>query len=123
MIELDVETRGNWQPPASGRKSDRVRTYRFGRVCSEPGCTTVLSRYNPSSRCALHQHQGTVVRLRRFESQEVERHCAQCGSPFVTSNPRRKYCTARCRSHAFAAREKTMREAVQRAEGRERLVA
>ena len=63
------------------------------------------------------------MRLRRFESQEMERHCAQCGTPFVTSNPRRKYCTARCRSHAFAAREKTMREAVQRAEGRERLVA
>jgi endogenous inhibitor of DNA gyrase (YacG/DUF329 family) len=118
---MQVDTRGSWQSPPTGRKSDRVRTYREGRVCSEPGCTTVLSVYNPSTRCALHQHQGTFVRLRRFESQEIERHCAQCGAPFVTSNPRRKYCTARCRSHAFAAREKAMREFMQQADAGRRL--
>jgi hypothetical protein len=25
-----------------------------GRRCSAPGCTTVLSRYNPSDRCSAH---------------------------------------------------------------------
>jgi endogenous inhibitor of DNA gyrase (YacG/DUF329 family) len=86
----------------------------------------MLSVYNPSSRCAVHQRQGAIIRLRRFESQEVERHCEQCGVSFVTTNPRRKYCSARCRSHAFSEREKVVREAVRaerRAECREQLAA
>ncbi len=53
-----------------------------------------------------------MVRLRRLESEEVERRCFHCGAPFVTTNPRRKYCSARCRSHAFAAREKAVRKAL-----------
>ena len=110
---MDVDSRGSWAPTVSGRKSDRVRTYSEGRVCAEPGCTTVLSVYNPSPRCALHQHRAVVVRLRRLESVEVERRCFHCGAPFVTTNPRRKYCSARCRSHAFAAREKAVRKALQ----------
>jgi endogenous inhibitor of DNA gyrase (YacG/DUF329 family) len=69
--------------------------------------------YNPSPRCALHQRKAAIVRFRRLESVEVERHCYQCGAPFVTTNPRRKYCSARCRSHAFAAREKAMRRTLQ----------
>ena len=109
---MDVDTKGSWTPPASGRRSDRVRTYNEGRVCAEPGCTTLLSVYNSSSRCALHQRRA-VVRLRRLELAETERHCFQCGSPFVTTNPRRKYCSPRCRSHAFAAREKAMRGVLQ----------
>ena len=86
--------------------------YREGRVCAEPGCGTVLSVYNPSSRCAVHQRRGDVIPLRRLESQEVERGCSQCGAPFLTTNPRRKYCSARCRSHAFAEREKAARRTV-----------
>ncbi len=88
-----------------------MRTYSEGRVCAEPDCTTVLSVYNPSPRCALHQRQAVLVHFHRLGSAEVERHCHQCGEPFVTANPRRKYCSARCRSHAFAAREKAMRRA------------
>jgi hypothetical protein len=106
---MDGDTRGSWTPPASGRRSDRVRTYREGRVCAEPGCATVLSVYNPSPRCALHQRQMAMVRFRRFGSVEAERQCRQCGAAFVTANPRRQYCSARCRSQAFAAREKAMR--------------
>jgi hypothetical protein len=109
---MDVDTRGSWTPSVSGRRGDRVRTYSEGRVCAEPGCATVLSVYNPSSRCALHQRQAAVVRLRRLESTEVERRCFHCDAPFATTNPRRKYCSARCRSHAFAAREKAMRSAL-----------
>ena len=99
-----------------------MRTYSEGRVCAEPGCTTLLSVYNPSPRCALHQRQAAIVRFRRFESAEVHRHCHHCGTPFVTTNPRRKYCSARCRSHAFAAREKAMRR-VLRAEVTDRQAA
>ena len=29
-------------------------TFAPGRVCSQPGCETVLSIYNSNSRCALH---------------------------------------------------------------------
>ena len=75
---MDVDTRGSWTPPASGRRSDRVRTYREGRVCAEPGCTTLLSVYNASPRCALHQRQAAIVRFRRLETVEVRRHCHHC---------------------------------------------
>jgi hypothetical protein len=30
------------------------RTYRRGRICASSGCGTLLSRYNPTSRCSLH---------------------------------------------------------------------
>jgi hypothetical protein len=38
---------------AYGRPS---RSYRSDRECSVRGCATHLSRYNPTSRCALHDH-------------------------------------------------------------------
>jgi predicted nucleic acid-binding Zn ribbon protein len=50
----------------------------------------------------------------------MERHCFQCGTPFVTTNPRRKYCSPRCRSHAFAARERTLRTVLQMESGERR---
>ena len=31
------------------------RSYRTGRVCGHEGCTTILSRYNPSGFCSLHE--------------------------------------------------------------------
>lgn len=106
---MDVDNRGTLESLASGRRSDRIRRYHVGRVCAEPGCDTVLSMYNPSSRCAVHQRRSDVLPLRRLAAQEVERGCAQCGARFLTTNPRRKYCSARCRSHAFAARERAAR--------------
>jgi hypothetical protein len=30
------------------------RTYRRGRICASSGCGTLLSRYNPTNRCSLH---------------------------------------------------------------------
>jgi len=30
------------------------RTYRRGRICATPDCGTLLSRYNPTHRCSLH---------------------------------------------------------------------
>ena len=111
---MNIDTRGSWTIAPSGRRSERVQTYREGRLCAEPGCTTLLSMYNSSSRCAVHQRRGAVLRLRRLESEETERRCHQCGVPFITTNPRRKYCSARCRSHAFAARERATRGAMRR---------
>jgi hypothetical protein len=108
---MEVENKGSLGRLAPGRRSDRVRNYRMGRVCSEPGCGTVLSIYNPSSRCAVHQRRADVIALRRLESEAVERSCAQCGALFLATNPRRKYCSSRCRSHAFAEREKLARRA------------
>jgi hypothetical protein len=40
------------------------RTYRPGRICVESGCRTVLSIYNPSSRCSLHERQAVMAHAR-----------------------------------------------------------
>jgi hypothetical protein len=40
------------------------RTYRPGRVCLESGCRTVLSIYNPASRCSLHERQQVMAHVR-----------------------------------------------------------
>jgi hypothetical protein len=37
------------------------RTYRPGRVCVESGCQTVLSIYNPTSRCSLHERRQVMA--------------------------------------------------------------
>jgi hypothetical protein len=37
-----------------GKSGSRVSAYGGGRVCAAPGCTTVLSTYNPGHCCALH---------------------------------------------------------------------
>jgi hypothetical protein len=29
-------------------------TYGRGRVCVAPGCGTLLSRYNPTDKCSIH---------------------------------------------------------------------
>jgi hypothetical protein len=46
------------RPPAPGvaRRVGRgqVVTYGTGRLCREPGCETVLSRYNEHPKCSLH---------------------------------------------------------------------
>jgi len=33
-----------------------------GRACDEPGCSTILSRYNPETACWLHVHPSFVIR-------------------------------------------------------------
>jgi len=37
-----------------GKYSRRTNVYRRGRICAAPGCGTLLSTYNPSLSCALH---------------------------------------------------------------------
>lgn len=35
----------------------RSRSYRRDRVCDEAGCSTVLSMYNGSVLCSVHEHR------------------------------------------------------------------
>lgn len=92
-----------------------VRTFGNGRVCSAEGCSTVLSLYNPSDLCAVHDRQLTRVEeepSRRLLGPLLVAQCAfsECANTFTTRNPRRKYCSDSCRMKAFQRRERTERE-------------
>ena len=88
--------------PASGTAI--VRTYPHGRICRAGGCGTVLSAYNSSEFCALHQR--AVPRPRRVWRPAVERTCEHCGIAFESVNEKRLYCSDRCRMAAFARRKR-----------------
>ena len=34
-----------------------VRSYKANRICKYDGCKTILSRYNPSKYCTVHQRE------------------------------------------------------------------
>jgi hypothetical protein len=42
-------------PLASSVAKRRIQVYPRGRSCSSPGCGTLLSTFNPSRSCSLHQ--------------------------------------------------------------------
>jgi len=92
-----------------GGRGEPVKTFGDGRVCAAPGCSTVLSRYNPSEFCALHARSdaGGEHRQRR-DAPLITRHCAYgpCGCEFTTANTARKYCSDRCRMRAFQERQR-----------------
>ena len=83
-----------------------VRTYARGRVCRAAGCGTVLSSYNPSSFCALHE--CAIPRPRRARRPAAERTCENCGGAFTTANEQQRYCIDRCRMAAFARRRRAV---------------
>ena len=98
--------------------SGRVRVFQADRRCREEGCITVLSIYNPSAYCSLHDRPQHGRRGRQSSRQVVQRVCANeaCAEPFVTTNPARVYCSDRCRMSAFQQRrqaEKRQRQARQ----------
>lgn len=88
--------------------AQRVAVYGRGRVCAEPSCATVLSAYNPSAYCCLHEKpaRGTTVSRQRATEQLVRKICAHdpCQRPFASANPSRRYCSDRCRMAAFQRR-------------------
>jgi hypothetical protein len=45
---------GSYLSPVTGKISDRIAAYGRGRVCAAPGCSTLLSDYNPGPCCSLH---------------------------------------------------------------------
>lgn len=68
--------------------SSGVRRYPAGRVCAHDGCTTRLSRYNPSKYCALHaaEHaEPAQKRPQRHIPKARNKHefaCVRCGHIF-----------------------------------------
>ena len=87
----------------SGARAQSLKMYSRGRVCCASDCETVLSAYNPSSFCALHDRP---VRPKRRTSRPIsELACEHCGTAFETANPHRRYCSDRCRTAAFARRK------------------
>jgi hypothetical protein len=91
--------------PASGG-SKAVRTYGLDRVCSVEGCTTRLSIYNPSRVCSVHAHLAVKRPRRAVTGVLLTKSCAfdGCAKVFQTPNPRRIFCSDRCRMRAFQAR-------------------
>lgn len=91
---------------ASDAGAARVRVFEADRRCLHEGCTTVLSIYNPSAYCSLHERRQADRRARQTSREVLERTCANehCGVPFVTTNPARVYCSDRCRMSAFQQR-------------------
>ena len=58
---MKSRTVGDFVRPSTGKLRDRVPTYGNGRVCEVWGCTTILSAYNPSHFCSVHDH-GSALR-------------------------------------------------------------
>ena len=86
--------------------SVRVRVFQADRRCRQEGCATVLSIYNPSSFCSLHERRQPDKRERQSARQPQQRACAHpsCHASFATTNPARMYCSDRCRMNAFQQR-------------------
>jgi hypothetical protein len=63
-------------------------TYGKGRVCASRGCNVILSQYNPTDYCSVHEGEGFYPRSWQPEvNAEGERKCLRCGawlSPFAT---------------------------------------
>jgi hypothetical protein len=57
-IDVDLSTEPACETPSSTRQHPQNR-----RTCDEPGCATVLSRYNDYDYCSLHQPM-VVPRMR-----------------------------------------------------------
>ena len=86
-------------------QTDRVRVYKRGRTCAHEGCATILSVYNPARYCSAHLQEFQARRRRRaLTVREVP--CENCGTRFATANPRRRYCSDRCRMASFARRRR-----------------
>jgi len=91
-----------WGPISQAR---RVRVHQRGRICAEAGCATILSIYNPSKYCSAHLEQAQRG-LRGVAHPLLAVACENCGAGFDTRNPRRRYCSDRCRMAAFARRKR-----------------
>lgn len=92
----------------------RPARYAAGRRCATPGCSTILSVYNPASFCCLHDRRAAPARTRRRpERPRMIVVCTRpgCGKAFATDNPRRRYCSDRCRVKAFEDRQRVVRQA------------
>jgi len=53
---------GSFLQTGAGRPSQKIPAFGVGRVCGAPHCSTVLSTYNPSLFCSLHDVAGMARR-------------------------------------------------------------
>jgi hypothetical protein len=94
-------------PWASISKAGRVRSHERGRICTHSACATVLSIYNPTRFCSLHEQSTALDRRHRARELAIrEGTCAHCGTAFETLNQARRFCSDRCRMAAFARRKR-----------------
>jgi len=95
-------------------KPKPVTAFGHGRVCDANGCTTVLSKYNPTPYCVVHSERAATCRARRGRpagssmdhQTPAARQCARCEEWFDGTNPRRVYCSDHCRVMSFYARKR-----------------
>ena len=91
---------------ASISQGSRVRSYQNGRTCGHGACDTILSVYNPSKYCSVHEKLALVGRTRRIPRPAKEVACENCATVFETGNTTRKFCSDRCRMASFARRKR-----------------
>jgi hypothetical protein len=48
-----------------GRPRDRRGTESASRTCAHEGCATILSRYNKTTLCGVHEPSRTLAATRR----------------------------------------------------------
>lgn len=56
---------------ATGSRRREQKVYVEGRVCESEGCSTVLSRYNRSTRCWQHEPGRAYIPVRGRRPTEV----------------------------------------------------
>jgi hypothetical protein len=87
----------------------RVSVFGRGRVCDAAACGTILSAYNPSSCCAIHERPDDADRSRGGRQGEPSEAyvCAnpRCRRVFKSPHQKRSYCSDNCRLDAFRQRE------------------
>jgi hypothetical protein len=93
-------------PWGSISQANRVRVHQRGRICAHDGCATILSIYNPAKYCSAHLEQAQRGR-RGVTHPVLAIACENCGAAVRTRNPRRRYCSDRCRMAAFARRKRS----------------
>ena len=87
-------------------QGSRARSYQSGRTCGHGDCATILSVYNPSRYCSVHEKPAFAGRKRRMPLPPREVACEHCATVFETANRHRKYCGDHCRMAAFARRKR-----------------
>jgi len=91
--------------------SARPAAHSRGRRCAICECDTILSIYNFSSYCALHETAERSSPRRRARERELfTKTCESeaCGLVFETTNVKCRFCSDRCRMLAFAERQRRL---------------
>jgi hypothetical protein len=93
-----------------------VSVFGRGRICAAAGCGTILSVYNPSSCCVVHD-EGQVSSRPPTSRDDRPSEARICGNPacrswFESPNPKRRFCSDRCRLQAFNSRRRLAEDVV-----------